>query len=86
LNQKSAESCGTTAKPTTTVNANPAIAMNACRNLRVSSRYGTKISGTSLMPAATPMRKPFHRRLARVSGCVRSQMIISIRTMLICPR
>ena len=72
-----------TAKPTPTVTTNPAIAIAACRNFLVTIRYGMKISGTSLMPAATPVTKPL---FLRVSGWHRSQRIAAIKMRLICPR
>ena len=72
--------------PAATVAANAAAATAACRNRRVSSRYGMKISGTSLIPAATPTPAPFHQRLARVSGCVRSHMIRAISATFTWPR
>ncbi len=74
-------------KPSSTVNAKPAQAIAAWRNFLATSRYGMKISGASLMPAATPVPKPFHQRLLRpVSGWHRSQMISAIRTRLTWPR
>ena len=73
-------------KPSSTVNAKPAQAIAACRNFLASSRYGMKISGTSLMPAAMPVPNPFHQRLLSVSGWHRSQMISAIRTRLTWPR
>ncbi len=45
-----------------------------------------KMSGTSLMPAATPVPNPFHQRLLAVSGWHRSQRISAIRTRLTWPR
>jgi hypothetical protein len=83
------ESCGRTANPSATVAAKPATVAPASRNRRVTSRYGTKISGTSLIPAATPVSAPFHQRrrpLAVTSGWHRSHMIAAIRTRLTCPR
>ncbi len=83
------ESCGRTANPTATVTTKPATAAAASRNLRVISRYGTKISGTSLIPAATPVSAPFHQRRrpdAVWSGRSRSHMIAAISTRLIWPR
>ena len=73
-------------KPTSTVNANPAVATAACRYFRASSRYGMNTSGMSLIPAAMPTPKPFHHRLRAVSGWVRSQMISAISTRLTWPR
>ena len=80
------ESLGRMAKPSSTVNAKPAQAIAACRNFLASSRYGMKISGTSLIPAAIPVPNPFHQRLLSVSGWHRSQMISAIRTRLTWPR
>ena len=80
------ESPGRIAKPSSTVKAKPAQAIAACRNFLASSRYGMKISGTSLIPAAIPVPKPFHQRLFSVSGWHRSQMISAIRTRLTWPR
>ena len=57
------ESAGRITKPSSTVTAKPAQAMAAWRNFLASSRYGMKMSGTSLMPAATPVPNPFHQRL-----------------------
>ncbi len=45
-----------------------------------------KISGTSLMPAAIPVPKPFHERLLSVSGWHRSHRISAISTRLTWPR
>ncbi len=77
-------------KPSSTVKAKPAQAIAACRNFPASRRYGMKISGTSLIPAAIPVPNPFHQRLfpvfGRVSGWHRSQMISAIRTRLTWPR
>ena len=84
------ESLGRMTKPSSTVKAKPAQAIAACRNFLASSRYGMKISGTSLIPAATPVPNPFHQRLLPVFGWVsgwhRSQMISAIRTRLTWPR
>ena len=62
-NHHLAESCGRNTNPASTVNTKPASAIAAWRNFLATSRYGMKISGTSLMPAATPVPKPFHQRL-----------------------
>ena len=84
------ESLGRMTKPSSTVKAKPAQAIAACRNFLASRRYGMKISGTSLIPAAIPVPNPFHQRLfpvsGRVSGWHRSQMISAIRTRLTWPR
>jgi hypothetical protein len=80
------ESAGRITKPSSTVTAKPAAAMAACRNFLGSSRYRMKMSGVSLMPAATPVPKPFHHRLLSVSGWHRSQRIRAIRTRLTWPR
>lgn len=74
------------ANPSSTVNAKPAVAMAACRNFRANSRYGMKMSGTSLMPAAMPTPAPFHQRVVLVSGWHRSQRISAISSRLIWPR
>ena len=63
--------------------------MAASLNRFVSSRYGTKISGTSLIPAATPVTAPSHQRrcpFAVNSTWLRSQMIAAIRIRLTWPR
>ena len=77
-------------KPSSTLNTNPARTIAAWRNFLATSRYGMKISGVSLMPAAMPVPKPFHQRLlpvlSRVSGWHRSHMIRASRTRLIWPR
>ncbi len=57
-----AESPGRTTNPSRTVTAKAPDATAAWRNLLVSSRYGMKINGTSLIPAAIPMPAPFHHR------------------------
>ena len=62
-NHHSPESLGRMTKPSSTVKANPAQAIAACRNFLASSRYGIRISGTSLIPAAIPVPNPFHQRL-----------------------
>ncbi len=80
------ESPGKITKPSSTVKTKPAQAIAAWRNFLASSRYGMKISGTSLMPAAIPVPNPFHQRLFSVSGWHRSQMISAIRTRLTWPR
>ena len=67
-NHHVAESFGRMMTPSSTVQAKPAQAIAACRNFLASSRYGMKISGTSLIPAATPVPNPFHQRLCSVSG------------------
>ena len=77
-NHHLAESAGANANGMTTVAANAAEATAACRNFLVSNRYGMKISGTSLIPAAIPTPAPFHHRLALVSGWHRSHMISAI--------
>ncbi len=74
------------ANPSSTVNANAAVATAACRNLRANSRYGMKTSGTSLMPAAMPTPAPFHHREALVSGWHRSQRMSAISSRLTWPR
>ncbi len=43
--------------------ANTAVAVAACRYLRMSSRYGMKISGVSFRPAAIPMPSPCHQQV-----------------------
>ena len=43
--------------------ANTPVATAACRYLRMSSRYGMKISGVSFTPAAIPMPSPCHQRV-----------------------
>ena len=53
-----ADAWGSTAQLSATVLANTPPATAAWRNLRVSSRYGMKISGTSFTPAASPMPAP----------------------------
>jgi hypothetical protein len=63
LNHHLLESLGRMTKPSSTVKAKPAQAIAACRNFLASSRYGMKISGTSLIPAAIPVPNPFHQRL-----------------------
>ena len=66
-----------------------ATVMAASLNLFVRSRYGTKINGTSLIPAATPVTAPAHQRRCPFlvnSTWVRSQMIAAIRIRLIWPR
>ena len=70
------ESAGSTAKPSRTVSTNVPDATAAWRNLRVSSRYGMKISGTSLMPAAMPTPAPLPPppvRLAQIPDDQRHQ-------------
>ena len=66
-----------------TVAANALAAIAAARNRLVSSRYGMKMSGTSLIPAAMPTATPLNRR---PSGWCRSPMISAISSRLICPR
>ncbi len=39
---------------------NVAVATIACLNLPATNKYGMNSSGTSLIPAATPMPTPFH--------------------------
>ena len=83
------ESCGRMTNPTPAVARKPATVMAASRNLLVSSRYGMKISGTSLIPAATPVTAPAHQRRFPFlvnSGWVRSQMIAAIKIRLTWPR
>ena len=83
------ESPGRIANPMRTVARKPATVMAASLNRFVSSRYGTKISGTSLIPAATPVTAPAHQRrfpFAVNSTWVRSQMIAAIRIRLTWPR
>ena len=58
-------------KPSSTVKANPAQAMAAWRNFLATSRYGMKMSGVSLTPAAhAAVPKPFHQRVLPVSSRV----------------
>jgi len=85
-NHHLAESGPWMTNPSRTVNAKAAAAMAACRNLRANSRYGMKMSGTSLMPAAMPTPAPFHQRLALVSGWHRSQRMSAISARLTWPR
>ena len=77
------ESAGSTANPIRNVAANVPVATAACRNLRVSTRYGMKISGIRSIPAPMPMPAPFHQRR---SGWTWSQMIRVISTISIWPR
>ena len=56
------EACGSTPKPAPASAPNVSVATAAWWNLRVSTRYGMKSSGTSLRPAAMPMPAPFHQR------------------------
>jgi hypothetical protein len=73
---------GRNANPATTVPANAAAATAACRSFPQSTRYGMKISGVSLIPAARPMPAPLcHRR----SGWHRSQTIRAISSSSIWP-
>jgi len=69
------DACGSAAKPTPARTANATAAVAAWRNRRVSTRYGMKISGTSLIPAARPIPAPFHHRR---SGWHRSQITTAI--------
>ena len=80
------ESFGRSTKPSSTENTNPAQTIAAWRNFLATSRYGMKISGVSLMPAAMPVPKPFHQRLLPVSGWHRSHRIRASRTRLTWPR
>ena len=56
------ESCGRMTKPTRTVPRKPATQPAASRHFLATSRYGMKMSGVSLMPAAIPVATPFHQR------------------------
>ena len=62
------EARGSTEKPTIIVPASAAVATAASRNLLVRRRYGMKMRGTSLMPAAKPMPAPRHQRREAVRG------------------
>ena len=77
---------GRTAKPSSDGEGEARQAIAACRNFLATSRYGMKISGTSLMPAATPVPNPSTSGSWPVSGWHRSQMISAIRTRLTWPR
>jgi len=57
-NQNLPESAGSTQNPMATVTAKTRLATPACRYRRVTSRYGMKISGVSLIPAARPTPMP----------------------------
>ena len=63
--------------------ANVPVAIAADRNRLVSTRYGMKTSGMSLIPAAMPTAAPLSRRL---SGCATSPMMSAISSRLTCPR
>jgi hypothetical protein len=77
------EACGSTWKPATASAPNVTVATAAWRNRRVSIRYGMKISGTSLTPAATPIPAPLHQRR---SGRHRSPMTSAISSSSTWPR
>ena len=56
------DAAGSAAQPAVTVTANVARHTAACRHRPVSTRYGRKMSGTSLIPAASPIPAPCHQR------------------------
>ena len=81
--QKALDSRGATTQPARAITTKVPAATAAARKRRVSSRYTTKIPGTSLQAAATPMPTPLHRFR---SGNARSATTSSISTALTCPR
>ena len=83
FSQKAEDASGAVTHPASVITANAAAATAAARKRRVSTRYTTKIPGTSLQAVATPMPAPLsHTR----SGAARSATTSSIRNALTWPR